>query len=858
MLRSLPWPLAVSLSFVACATRGPEPAAADEPPPDQIRWQRNLDDALALAKANGMPLFVAVNMDGESASDRIYRERYRDPRFVALTRHCVCVPASVFRHNARDHDDHGNRIPCPRFGEITCGEHMALEPVLFEKFLADGDRVAPRHAWVRPDGSKAFDLSLCFDMHDIDRAMQQAAGDVAPPALHAATSCDHAHRLLAELALVRENDAALAGCLEFAAVSKEPLGVDAFLRLVPRLVVGDATLRDRFAAAVRARGLSAAIGAALCARLQQPGQVPSPAERTALLHVLGQLDDANGGFRLFANAEAALADPTAPTFPNLLAAMQQARGAGASTTGTNAASDVLPEAEALERELVDVEQQLAQRRDDAGLLARYAKASLDLARRRLETGGKDVRLLLEDAETFWQRALAKEPKRFESWIERARTSYFRGEFALEYRCGQQALAIASGRGLGELPGDVAAVDARVADALRWIGDARARQLGDPAGQSPAALGEAIVAFGLVAASAHGDAKDQLSIASLLGVLGCWRAELDVATAGAMRFPAAVDVRGCISQALNSGGAVELEPVVAQTIVAAAPGADSEWFVGQAEIAWAEDCRRRDDMATAVNAYLVGLLAFQRAAAANPAYADACQQRIAACWLGCAMAKVRTPAREQALADLEQAIAAHASVPTQRDGLDYDALDVVDRLLEWREDGPSPVTTLALHERLQRAAPGVAFWPTAIADAAIREALRADGRNPDRVERETVDAGGKPVRTAMGRATDLGDAWLRDALVVARAARATALANGATPPEAAQEAKTTLAQVCVLWAERQLERDRLDGVQPALAEASAVLGAEAPAASADRTLLAAVTAQLRHQLGPARPRFRESR
>src|SRR5262245_2663681 len=168
--------LAVLFLLQACATDLAQPVPLPPPPPDRILWQRTLEDALALAKLRHRPLLLAINMDGESASDRIYTELYRDPAFVAATRHCVCLGASVFRHNARDHDDQGRRIVCPRFGEITCGEHMALEPVLFDKYLADGERVAPRHALIQPDGKKAFDLSLCFDLKDIDRALAAATG----------------------------------------------------------------------------------------------------------------------------------------------------------------------------------------------------------------------------------------------------------------------------------------------------------------------------------------------------------------------------------------------------------------------------------------------------------------------------------------------------------------------------------------------------------------------------------------------------------------------------------------------------------------------------------------------------------
>ena len=108
----------------------------------QVAWLPDLAEAKALAAREGRPLFLAVNMDGESASERIVREIYRDPEFVAMTRHVVCLMSSVFRHTPRDYDDQGRRIPCPRIGRITCGEHMALEPILYDAYLG-GDRIAP-------------------------------------------------------------------------------------------------------------------------------------------------------------------------------------------------------------------------------------------------------------------------------------------------------------------------------------------------------------------------------------------------------------------------------------------------------------------------------------------------------------------------------------------------------------------------------------------------------------------------------------------------------------------------------------------------------------------------------------------
>jgi hypothetical protein len=150
--------------------------AAPEQPEDarQIHWQRSLEDALALAAATGRPLLVAINTDAESASERIVREVYRDPSFVAHTRAFVCVLASPFRHTPRDHDGRGRRVVDPRFGEITSGEAVLLEPVLFERYLG-GQRIAPRHALIRADGSAVFDLFQLYDFGVLERALAEQA-----------------------------------------------------------------------------------------------------------------------------------------------------------------------------------------------------------------------------------------------------------------------------------------------------------------------------------------------------------------------------------------------------------------------------------------------------------------------------------------------------------------------------------------------------------------------------------------------------------------------------------------------------------------------------------------------------------
>lgn len=144
----------------------PAPTAEDWKKPCLVPWQRTWEDAVAVAKETGRPILICVNMDGEIASEHYAGIRYRSAEIAALYEPYVTVIASVYRHNPRDYDDEGRRIPCPRFGGVTCGEHIAIEPIVFEKYL-DGQRVAPRHICVEPDGKETFDVFYANDTASI-------------------------------------------------------------------------------------------------------------------------------------------------------------------------------------------------------------------------------------------------------------------------------------------------------------------------------------------------------------------------------------------------------------------------------------------------------------------------------------------------------------------------------------------------------------------------------------------------------------------------------------------------------------------------------------------------------------------
>ena len=158
------------------------PTAEDWKRPVLLTFQRTWDDAVAVSRETGKPILICVNMDGEIASEHYAGVRYRQPDIAELYEPYVCVIASVYRHNPRDYDVDGNRILCPRFGGVTCGEHIWIEPILYERYF-EGVRVAPRHVMVELDGSETYDVYYAFDTESVFKQISDgiAERDAPPP-----------------------------------------------------------------------------------------------------------------------------------------------------------------------------------------------------------------------------------------------------------------------------------------------------------------------------------------------------------------------------------------------------------------------------------------------------------------------------------------------------------------------------------------------------------------------------------------------------------------------------------------------------------------------------------------------------
>jgi hypothetical protein len=146
-----------------------------------IPWRTSFDAATDAAKKENKVLFIAVNMDGEGANDRLARNVYTDKDVLAFAALTVDVIASQNEHAGADKD-------CPRFPGVKCAEHQACEMSVRKNVLeADptGNVVAPQHVFLAPDGKPllsvpyeitAPELEWCFvtAMHKLDPASKVA------------------------------------------------------------------------------------------------------------------------------------------------------------------------------------------------------------------------------------------------------------------------------------------------------------------------------------------------------------------------------------------------------------------------------------------------------------------------------------------------------------------------------------------------------------------------------------------------------------------------------------------------------------------------------------------------------------
>lgn len=153
----------------------PRASAAD------VAWTSGFEKTLERAAAEKKVVFLAVNMDGERANDRMVEKVYRDKEVVALSALTLNLVASAAEHASMDKD-------CPRFKGVRCQDHRRVDTAARKDVLkadTEGLVVAPQHVFLGYDGKvllsvpyeiSADELAWCFV-----KALQTADAATAPP-----------------------------------------------------------------------------------------------------------------------------------------------------------------------------------------------------------------------------------------------------------------------------------------------------------------------------------------------------------------------------------------------------------------------------------------------------------------------------------------------------------------------------------------------------------------------------------------------------------------------------------------------------------------------------------------------------
>lgn len=562
--------------------------------PPLVRWQRNLADAEAVAKATARPLLLCVNMNFEPASERLAHDRYTNQAFATLTEGFVCLIASPDRHTPRDYDEHGKRIPCPRFGCVTCGEHIAVEPDLFNKYFK-GNRVAPRHMGVTVDGTQLFDIFLTNELTRIDAAMQQhgkaRTGGPSP--------YESAVREQEEATYVAADRGQRAKLLQAAARSTyQPYDLI-------RLGLGDDDpgLRDLARQALVATATPAAQGLILQTLDDEPDRQARKALVPALLKVA---DDKPETVLAVKVHEAMLRDPKALA-PE---AWRQALA--------NAAPEAAPDPdEDIDARIDELSKEAAGKDASAATYLALADANLRFARQR-QAAGKDPQFLLQDACQAADKALAKDGKDAAAHALRAELAQLMGEREVAAEHARIALPalLAAGKAATTQAGLVLLGLAE--GASRAVYDAEAKK----AAWDGELLAEAHAAYDVLAAHPAATPAQALAHADLLAFLGLRGCARQAIVTGLQRFPADAALherfRASITQARGVEGLTAAYADLAETVT---DRASLEWFRGFAELVVAEHGKRQGDDRAAAAAYARAVDAFLASQQANPAYAE---------------------------------------------------------------------------------------------------------------------------------------------------------------------------------------------------------------------------------------------
>ncbi|MDA1195264.1 MAG: hypothetical protein O2894_08770 [Planctomycetota bacterium] len=640
----------------------PAPTAVDWAKPVLLRFQRTWEDALAVSRETGKPILCCINMDGEIASEHYAGVRYREPEIAELYKPYVCVIASVYRHAPRDYDDQGRRILCPRFGSVTCGEHIAIEPILFEKFL-DGQRVAPRHIMVDLDGNEIFDAFYVNDTAGVFDQIRDGPEKVPPPRpetvrgdrplVERVASRHIDDREAVESAYEGGDEATRRQLLEAAAKSASAAPLDLVRLAVFGLDVEAAKLAREALAKTDTPAATELISDALQAPL-------ADAERAALIGALKRLGGASSLARWLAGVHGGLA-----ASPDLVdaEAWEEARRTGTYPAPVRSEDPLVLRAE-------DAARAAEIRPEDPAPRLDFAEATLALALETARTyaanprrGEKVAAHLFTDAR---RAALEAESLGATGWRPDsvlALSAYYAGDLPEAYTRAEAAMRTLP-PGLGDWQ-SMALVT--VFAESRW--KAIKQAVRDNKEWPPAYLADLDAAYSILRKHPLGTDDQVTWHYELLMWLGAGAKAIGVLHDGIERFRDSAALHQRLREhVVGRRGPAGLEQVYASLLEQYDDPARLAAYAGLASILAGDHYRRRRDFEQALAAYTRGIALYERAIAAHEAHAEGGTLAIALT-LG-ARARVHYELGDDtaALADILSSYARGPSMAGTRDGM----------------------------------------------------------------------------------------------------------------------------------------------------------------------------------------------
>lgn len=159
----------VSAALVSFLTAAPLFAA-------DIQWQGTYEGAMDRSAEESRVIFVAVNMLGERANERMLSTVYPDGKIKKLARLTVNLVAT----NCWDQN---KASACRDFKPLTPGELRTLDTRIRKNILRPDDRgyvVAPQHVFLAPDGEVIFSVPYAVTADELEWCFVRAIQTVDP------------------------------------------------------------------------------------------------------------------------------------------------------------------------------------------------------------------------------------------------------------------------------------------------------------------------------------------------------------------------------------------------------------------------------------------------------------------------------------------------------------------------------------------------------------------------------------------------------------------------------------------------------------------------------------------------------